>query len=167
MPSRKRQNRPRNSSAMYKTRAFRSRWTFGHFVNKLPIGNLSLGPQSRSAADYARPQSNGPPVPVAAETSIFTTAAVICVRMGEALRTYHAGVKVPRAADRFDRFKQPPSCARAKVEITISARTLRGRVFRVSRVGYFGHPPDCSNDESTAPCIAKLGQSTQIYRRRN
>lgn len=89
---------------------------------------------------------------VTAETSIFTAAIVIRVRMGEALWIYHDGMKVRLARSCRSGFKQTHRGARASRDNGIGP--IRASFPSVSRFGYFGHPPDYGNDESTAPCIA-------------
>jgi len=149
---RKRQNR--STIRITKRRHFVSD-RHRHFVNKLPIDSLasSRADPDRDPMQIMPSRNLTDRLYVTAETSIFTVATAVPVRTGEALRIYHCGMKVLRTADRFARFKQT-RCVHVQVEITVSDRTRYARVFRVSRVGYFGHPPDYGNDESTAPCIA-------------
>lgn len=126
-------------------------------LTSYPSADLSRRPQSRSDADYARPQSNGPTVRCCRNVDIYN---VNCN-----LRTHGRGVtdisrwreSASRGADRFDRFEPSPVvCTCESRDNGISPNVTR-RVFRVSRAGYFGRPPDYGNDESAAPCITKTG----------
>lgn len=126
-----------------------------HFVNKLPIGSLSR--RSRSDADYARPQSNGPAVRYRRNVDIYSGHRNSSTHGRGVTDISRWRESAPRAAApiRFDQASSRPIVVHVHVEITISiTRTIRASFPNVSRLGYFGHPPDCGNDESTTPYIA-------------
>lgn len=103
-----------------------------HFVNKSPIGSLSRRPQSQLNADYAQPQSNGPTVRYCGNVDIYSDDCNLSTHGRGVTDTSRWRESVSH--DRSLRSLQAtPSCARAKVEITVSGRMLHVSFPNVSR----------------------------------